>query len=98
MEQIMNAPNSELQRAAEAHRSAFALVTAALLNPEGFDPQEMLAEFGSESNDPAQCVLDISAALVWHVAGAVVRATGDREGALDLIRAAALLQEEALNG
>ncbi|TQO20325.1 hypothetical protein FB472_1956 [Rhodoglobus vestalii] len=79
-------------RVLEAHRASFALVTDALTNDDA-DPRSALGEL----NDHA-LLLDIAAALVWHAAGALVTLGETREGALEYVRRAALLQEQNADG
>ena len=82
------------KRVADAHRAAFALVTAALSDPNGFDAEPMLRAYMDESENPGQTVLDVAAALVWHAASAIFTAADeDIDQALALMRRGALIQE-----
>ena len=82
------------QRAAAAHRAAFALVTAALSDPNGFDAEPMLRAYTDESENPGQTILDVAAGLVWHAASAIYTAADeDIDQALALMRRGALMQE-----
>jgi hypothetical protein len=76
-------------RAAEAHRRAFAAITLALTVDELADPRALIEEL-TDTRDEA---LDVSAALTWHVVGALLRLTGNRDEAVALVQEAALRQE-----
>lgn len=81
-------------RAAQAHRAAFALITAALTNPETFDAETLIADFALDSENPGQAVTDIAHVLVWHAASALLVYTeGDIPEALKFVQKGALMQE-----
>ena len=85
---------STFERSQEAHRAAFALITAAIQDPLGFDPESTLTAYANDGHDPIQTLLDIAHALVWHAAGALIAKTdGDPEAALEIVQAGALAQE-----
>jgi hypothetical protein len=85
--------NIDEERAAQAHRHSFRLITEALLNPETFEIDRSLSEILDVSNDPPRTALDLIHSLVWQAAGAVLTIGETTEGALDLVRRGALMQE-----
>lgn len=85
---------SPLERAQEAHRASFALVTATLSDPEHVDLGHIIRAFLADAARPSQKLLDITEALVWHTASALLSSAGDdRDAALQLVRDAALAKE-----
>lgn len=80
-------------RAQRAHRSAFALVTAAINNPGGVDLEPDILVHANDTENPVQSILDLAQVLVWHAAGAILTHTGDQDDARALIQSAALQQE-----
>jgi hypothetical protein len=81
------------ERAAQAHRNSFRLITEALSNPETFEIDVSLSEILDFSDDPPRLALDLIHSLVWQAAGAVLTIGETTEGALELVRRGALMQE-----
>lgn len=81
-------------RSAEAQRAAFALVTAALNDPAGFDPYPMLADYMNDDPDPVTMLAGICHVLTYHAVGALIALNdGDFDRAQAFVRKAALMQE-----
>jgi hypothetical protein len=84
----------DIDRAAEAHRTAFALLAEALHNPATFDPDQLLGNVLNESENPSRLTLDVIHSLVWHAAGAFQAVTGSNAGAIELVQKGSLMQEK----
>lgn len=85
---------TDAERAEWAHRTAFALITEALSSPGEVDPGERVREYTAEQPDRDTAMHDLAHVLVWHAAGAILRAAGgDTEQALRIVREGALQQE-----
>ncbi|MEF3405288.1 hypothetical protein [Agromyces sp. CCNWLW203] len=91
--------NFDHERAALAHRAAFALITTVL--SQGADVRATLRSFVDIPAEPTEGDLlgmlrelgDIVEVLTWHAAGNLLAATGSPDAALATIRAAAIDQE-----
>lgn len=81
----------EYQRASNAHRAAFALITQALTEPDALDLDAHLTD--DKGQHRVGPLLDVVAALTWHAAGAILTHTGSVPAALELVQSAALMQE-----
>jgi hypothetical protein len=85
--------DNESERAAQAHRNSFRLITEALSNPETFDAEQSLSDILNACDDAPRVALDLIHSLVWQAAGAVLTIGETTEGALELVRRGALMQE-----
>lgn len=92
-DRMENQVNTLDNRVSAAHREAFALITSAINNPGGMDLEPAIVQHITSTENPSQAVLDLAQVLVWHAAGALLTHAGSIDGALDLVRLAALEQE-----
>jgi hypothetical protein len=81
------------ERAAQAHRYSFRLITEALSNPETFDADQSLSDILNDCEDAPRVALDLIHSLVWQAAGAVLTIGGNTAGALELVQRGSIMQE-----
>lgn len=76
-----------------AHQTAFALITEALTDADNIDIPARITEYTADRIHPDTATTDLAHVLIWHAAGAILRAAdGDTDQALSIIRDAALQQ------
>lgn len=80
------------ERVQAANREAFTILTTMMTDPDGFDLEPELIAYANSTGNPVQALLDLTQLLAAHTVSALVTYAGSTDGALELIRDAALAQ------